>query len=1202
MNVSIFISALLVTVSNFSFSQSSQSAALKLDVFPPTPNAAALGKFTDIQIGQSTGIPRISVPIYSYSGKSGLSLAISLDYHAGGVKVDEIASDVGLGWSLNYGGNVSRIVRGLPDDKMDVGYFFIDTLYSGSKYVTMYRNLYLGGPICFDTVYKISDWDNNWPAYQVDSKGRTFFLKTKKCAVVDSSFYERSDALRSFYNNIIDGQSDVFSYSLGGKSGKFIYQYGPNGMEQQIPQSRVKIKRVLDTNSNSSSRGSLIGFEIQDTDGTMYYFSKGDYIYSGLGGPMGSGFGYSSSWSLAKIVNFEKTDSIQFFYDAVALTYEQGTSETKFTKKQNYTDNTDLGSFGSNSFTGANLRIKQIRLPDGTVVDFSYNAIDRKDIQTKGALDRISITNKKLSYGFKLWQTYNNGTVPYSPAPPTVSSSLRLYLNSVSRFTGSENDPPYKFFYIGNLPDRQSNQVDFWGFHSSKASSTTMIPRMRITPDLQLSGSDRSPDSLNVSNGSLYKIVYPTGGEVNYEYQINRAGDDKLNFLDQKTVAVTTNVLTPSKTFSINRYETLSPIKFNFILTTWCPTVPTSGCSFVFRLLSQDGSVMYAQRTFSYTDLRVQSVVLNNFTNGTYRLEWGLSPSSTCTCNDNFGFRLSWNEYFMNTDQLCGGQRVKRIVQYDGIDHANDLFTEYSYLGLNGKSSGTVLSKPEFSYEMLSIDGDLPYENYIVRSSSLNTPLAFANGSPVIYGRVIEKRVKGIDNNGWTEYLNTSYKTTVITPCPDGGSGIRCFPFPIVVRPEFLLGLPLRESVYSKTGMLLQRNHFQYRNTLTDVSGKYLSIKFGKYCFATNEAATFTSIDFFPFAGRTEKVKERKVLYSSPTDSVETVIDYSYDPSFYTLKKQNTSTSQGKNVETRYYYPHDYSLTGAIGKLKNLGITDKLVAAEAWITDNGLTSMTGISITDFQEINNRIFPFKQYKLEYDRTLPESSVPPFNPGLLNRAPTFFKEQISYDQFDANGNLTQFAKGGSQINSILWGYNGQYPIAEIKNATTDQVAYTGFEESSTTSWNIPSLSRNTSNTFAGSQSYDLSNGAVTINSLLTTRSYRVSLWTTNSAILVNGSIGSVKAATAAGWSLIEMDLTNVTSITISFTGSALIDELRMHPREAQMSAYNYNSGIGLSSYFDARNVPSFFFYDSFGRLQYVKDHEGKIMKTHSYNYKK
>jgi len=51
---------------------------------PPTPNAAAFGKYSDIPVSLHTGVPNISIPIYTIQ-EGPLSLPISLSYHSSGI-------------------------------------------------------------------------------------------------------------------------------------------------------------------------------------------------------------------------------------------------------------------------------------------------------------------------------------------------------------------------------------------------------------------------------------------------------------------------------------------------------------------------------------------------------------------------------------------------------------------------------------------------------------------------------------------------------------------------------------------------------------------------------------------------------------------------------------------------------------------------------------------------------------------------------------------------------------------------------------------------------------------------------------------------------------------------------------------------------------------------------------------------------------
>src|SRR5580698_4701385 len=79
-------------------------------IMPPPADAASLGKYADIPVNMSTGIPNISVPIYNIKTPR-LEVPINLSYYASGIKVDDIASWVGLGWSLNAGGAITRTIK-----------------------------------------------------------------------------------------------------------------------------------------------------------------------------------------------------------------------------------------------------------------------------------------------------------------------------------------------------------------------------------------------------------------------------------------------------------------------------------------------------------------------------------------------------------------------------------------------------------------------------------------------------------------------------------------------------------------------------------------------------------------------------------------------------------------------------------------------------------------------------------------------------------------------------------------------------------------------------------------------------------------------------------------------------------------------------------------------------------------------------------
>ncbi|OQP46197.1 hypothetical protein A4D02_32090 [Niastella koreensis] len=74
---------------------------------PPPPNAASLGTYGQIPVSEYSGVPDIRVPLYTIEA-DGFKLPITVSYHSGGFKVADEASWVGLGWSLNAGGVITR--------------------------------------------------------------------------------------------------------------------------------------------------------------------------------------------------------------------------------------------------------------------------------------------------------------------------------------------------------------------------------------------------------------------------------------------------------------------------------------------------------------------------------------------------------------------------------------------------------------------------------------------------------------------------------------------------------------------------------------------------------------------------------------------------------------------------------------------------------------------------------------------------------------------------------------------------------------------------------------------------------------------------------------------------------------------------------------------------------------------------------------
>src|SRR5882757_8875849 len=86
---------------------------------------------TGVSVDQYTGTAQINIPVCNLASRE-LNIPVSLSYTgARGIRVQDYAGPVGLGWVLNAGGAISRVVRCYPDEFPN-GYLGNGTLPSGA--------------------------------------------------------------------------------------------------------------------------------------------------------------------------------------------------------------------------------------------------------------------------------------------------------------------------------------------------------------------------------------------------------------------------------------------------------------------------------------------------------------------------------------------------------------------------------------------------------------------------------------------------------------------------------------------------------------------------------------------------------------------------------------------------------------------------------------------------------------------------------------------------------------------------------------------------------------------------------------------------------------------------------------------------------------------------------------------------------------
>lgn len=507
---------------------------------PPTPEVASILKADFLGVSKNTGAANFSFPLVSLSAGS-YSLPVSLNYNSTGIKVDETASMVGMGWSLSYGGVVSRVVMGIPDE------------------------------------------------YRVPNSN----LDPQDFTVLDYDEIDYLDHLDT------DKQSDIFSFSLPGLSGKFILDQ--NLIPKPLSQYNIRVNVIDSVYMN--------GFIITTDNGTKYYFEDEETSISRslIGTNCKSADSeflseVKTSWYLSKIVLPSNQEEINFTYTTNTIRFSGSITQsfTLTTASELYTCEEGMGpsgaacSIGESRFTSCRKEqwviskfVTKIEGTNGNKIEFFYDSQQRADLSGGLRLSSIKQTNLKGSVTKNI---VFNGS--YQNALNTSSGYTRLFLESINIRDGAnstDDQLTYSFTYdnYDALPKPNSFAQDIYGYYNGKNSNTSILPVLPST-DINyatfnngigfggLYFGNRSIDSNYSAYGMLTSVHYPTGGRDTILYTPNYVVDSWLNEIPGGGVSVKKIIsYTGVNTVALEKeyiYRKLSNNTTSSFLLFWHPT------------------------------------------------------------------------------------------------------------------------------------------------------------------------------------------------------------------------------------------------------------------------------------------------------------------------------------------------------------------------------------------------------------------------------------------------------------------------------------------------------------------------------------------------------------------------------------------------------------------------------------------------------
>lgn len=502
---------LLISAILFLFVRNTTGQTYQLPaVVKPSPQSMAFTRYGDYPMAGCNGLTDITIPIHTISGRK-LSVPITMSFHASGRMANETNGMLGMRWTLNCGGLVSRTMKGCPDEWSPLIPFDVDPYISSTV-----------PP--FDTLYSAC----------TDGKIQGLISQ-------DGSHEEPVPRY--------DSEFDIFNYSLpNGKQGHFIFK-NQNGTKvpMTIPYEPLKIEFVKDATSN----GYIQYLTITDIDGTQYMFGKINGSTANaiewtnepdiVNGELGN---LPTAWYLSKIISADSTDQIAFSYTSQNQGYwyskESANIGDRLRNANTYLDDTGGDTYEDNlidqivqwhfepDWDVVSNYITKDFVPtitgitfDGGSTSFTYNT---DQLLTQIVINRASIPYKKITFN----------CVKHTGEPDLY------YLDDI-KFYGEDQSTvgeKYAFTYYDGVSMDTLQQAckykDWWGYANSPNSASHLLPYQSVpgtkipsgpgfTQDIGFDGLvNRNPDDGRKKIGMLKTITYPTSGQTEFVYEQNK--------------------------------------------------------------------------------------------------------------------------------------------------------------------------------------------------------------------------------------------------------------------------------------------------------------------------------------------------------------------------------------------------------------------------------------------------------------------------------------------------------------------------------------------------------------------------------------------------------------------------------------------------------------------------------------------------------
>ncbi len=982
-----------------------------------TPEASALGQYGKYHSSGYSGVPSISVPLFSISS-SGFTMPAELCYDASGIKVDQQATYVGLGWNLMIGGSIRQIVCGnndFYDYSPSPNSELLDSVLPGIGY-----SPYLCGTF-FPSVA--------FPALA---------LPPGTCLPIEGD-RQKSRILQDVSRGT--RIPDIFQASFCGHSVSFaIVNCKAKIIENDETAYKIDLKEPAGTYYRK--------IEITDDHGIKFVFTAAPRI----------SMMDNASYNLSEIKNAAGRRLAEFRDSAESCNILQSYYETMGKNNDSFNLPTASGAIYETFImqrhpSSLSSCIKEYYpntiITDRETVTFAYGT--REDIRQAKRINSITVKSNNsnntilhtviFNYGYFSEEAFESGLCSryrYSD----VYDYKRLKLTGVT-VDGKE----YSFGYEEGqpLPSRLSKRQDFWGYYNGKFNTDGLCasPEYQFDGEGHLSGvevvgpANRYASEDHCKTGTLNMITYPTGGYTEFGYEINHFNDVNGRYYypsANSSVRHDRNVYSASgynghgynTTADSTVFDVSQPVQVEISSNS---QTTSQYYKLYFTIVGRDstGTTVFSRYYTKYNDSQDISelcvlpkghyVVTSQFLSVTSGLITGGSI--------NVSFPPEYTEDPTVADisgmSVGSGLRIKTIKNYDG-DDALLGYTRYKYE--DGRLLIPTVKKEDIYMLYLFATRPVDPSLYVI-PTTMSCALFFITSNPtylpvcslgsphVGYSKVTREHY---DKNGQLmSYDVEKYHNEGYYNAQD-----RVFN----VNRQGLNGKLTESATYSKDSVLMRKVCCTYEtNGANPPRGDVVFFPWAR-CTDMNPGNSsldviykYSLISKSPICSLLSSVTETDYAQGNvirPVTTAYEYIDSIYQPSCVT-RTSGPGSNTAETYQTMYWYPGD----AAVSNSGTSCLTDAHCVSEQV---KAVECRNGMTVGGYRNV---------YMLRPD-SLPVISK---NYSITHTGGEIL--ELDVIGYDAYGNIREYKKKDETPVTLIWSYNHQCPVMEIVGKTYSEV---------------------------------------------------------------------------------------------------------------------------------------------------------------------